>query len=211
MVLLHILAASQIQHKELLTPQELGDACGVSPNDAGQLIDQLVSKGHLSIGERTDLDGVRCNFFDMTPLWKRLQDGTPAAVEPPKLLDPVSQFEAEFGRPLSGFECEQIRTWMERDGHAEWMVVEALREAVLANKYSFKYIDRVLYDWHRNRIRTKHELDNYRQSYRERSKARDEAAAGISGGTRKARGSTAATDSNRDARYANFYQLFPDA
>ncbi|MDQ0188585.1 DnaD domain protein [Alicyclobacillus cycloheptanicus] len=215
MVLLQILAAAQVQHKELLSPQELGDACGMSADAAGTLVSGLVSKGVLAIGERSDENGSQCNFFDLSPLWEKLQ-GAPEPTPEPKRLDPVSLFEAEFGRPLSGFECEQIRQWMERDEHPEWLIVEALREAVLTNKYSFKYIDRVLYDWQRNRIRTKQELENYRQSFRDRAKAREEAAAGLQSNTKRsasaARTSTRTPNQEtRDERYAAFYQLFPES
>ena len=83
-------------------------------------------------------------------------------------------------------------------------------EAVLASKYSFRYIDRVLFDWERNRIRTRQELEAYRQSYRERTKARDEVAAGAASAGRRQRPATN-VDGTRDERYAAFYHLFPDA
>lgn len=207
-MLLQILAASQVQAKELLTPKELGDACGMSPDEAGACMERLVAKGCLVIGERMDEHGFSCNYFDLEPMWHRLR-GTTSAESVVQRVDAVSLFEAEFGRPLSGFECEQIRAWLQRDGHPEWMVTEALREAVLANKYSFKYIDRVLYDWHRHQIRTRQELEHYRESYRERVKAREETAAGAAPFAKRPERSRDGTV-GRDERYAAFYQLFPD-
>ncbi|WP_274434206.1 DnaD domain-containing protein [Alicyclobacillus sp. ALC3] len=205
-MLLQILAASQVQGKELLTPKELGDACNLSPDEAGACMERLVARGCLAIGEKQDEDGFSCNYFDLSPLWQRLQGPTQGPLV--ERTDTVSLFEAEFGRPLSGFECEQIRAWISRDGHPEWMVAEALREAVLANKYSFKYIDRVLFDWQRHRVRTRQELEQYRESYRERQKAREETAAGT---TQPAKRSNRSADvAPRDERYAAFYQLFPD-
>ncbi|MCL6593475.1 MAG: DnaD domain protein [Alicyclobacillus sp.] len=118
----------------------------------------------------------------------------------------MSLFEEEFGRPLSGLECEQICQWLDRDRHPEWLVVEALREAVLANKYSFKYIDRVLYEWQRHRIRSTAELAAYREEYRNRMRPREEV---VPRAPRRSGRSTPAK-SDRDERYAAFYELFPD-
>lgn len=211
-MLLQILAVSQVQHKELPTLKELGDACGVSADAAGMCIEQLVAKNFLAVGERKDENGFPSNYFDLKPLWQQLEYKAPE--QEVKRVDAVSLFEAEFGRPLSGFECEQIRQWLERDQHPEWMITEALREAVLTNKYSFKYIDRVLYDWNRNHVRTKQELDSYRQSYRERTKGREESAASLSSASRRKSGSSGrSTDQpmKRDERYSAFYHLFPDS
>ena len=184
----------------------------MSPQEAAELIGGLVQRGYLSIGERLDGFGTHSNYFDLRPLWERLR-GKQQAKEPLHewRKDPITLFEEEFGRPLSGLECEQIRQWLDRDGHPEWLVAEALREAVLANKYSFKYIDRILFEWHRHRIRTKQELENYRQGYRERTKGKEETAASSEKTVvrRSSKGKPAASE--QDERYAAFYRLFPDA
>lgn len=212
LVLMQIYAAQQVEHRDFLTPQELAGLCGLTSSDVAAHIDHLVSHGYLSIGERLDDKGTHSNYFDLKPLWTRLRGRNPTQDQTREWRkDTVTLFEEEFGRPLSGLECEQIRQWMERDGHAEWMIAEALREAVLANKFSFRYIDRVLYDWYRNRIRTKAELETYRQSYREKTKARDEVAASSpTQRTPRTKGSKKNDAAVRDDRYSAFYQLFPD-
>lgn len=211
MVLLQIFAAIQVEKRDFLTPQELGQRCAMTSAEAASHIERLVHKGVLSIGERMDDQGTHSNYFDLKPLWTRLRGRDPHHTPVREWRkDTVTLFEEEFGRPLSGIECEQIRQWMERDGHPEWLIVEALREAVLANKYSFKYIDRVLYDWYRNRVRTKAELEAYRQSYRERNKARDQAATTSTPNKSHTNAQKSASKSVRDERYSAFYQLFPD-
>lgn len=212
LIVLQILQAMQSEQKDFQTPSELGELCRMSPNDVSERVGRLVKDGFLAIGERLDEHGTRENYFDLKPLWARLRGQNPLKDTSREWRkDTVTLFEEEFGRPLSGLECEQIRQWMERDGHADWLIVEALREAVLANKYSFKYIDRVLYDWQRNRVRTKSELETYRQSYRERIKAKEETAATNSTRTNTGKQSRNKPQGQRDERYAAFYQLFPDS
>lgn len=212
LTLVQILAASQIEHREFLTPVELAERMGVHAALVAEAMANLVSKGFLAIGERLDDQGTVSTYYDLKPLWEKLRGRDPFKTPNREWSkNPVQLFEEEFGRPLSGLECEQIREWLERDRHPEWMINEALREAVLTNKYSFKYIDRILFDWQRNRIRTKAELESYRESYRERSKARVEAAPARRT-SRNSDNRTSATQSGnqRDERYNAFYELFPD-
>lgn len=211
LLLLHIVAANQVAKKDFLSPQELASLSNMKPQETAELIGGLVQRGLLSIGERLDEYGTHSNYFDLRPLWERLRGKKQEVPVHEWRKDPITLFEEEFGRPLSGLECEQIRQWLERDGHAEWLVAEALREAVLANKYSFKYIDRILFEWHRHRIRTKRELEEYRQGYRERLKGKEDTATSVEKSTpRRTREKTTAKP-EQDERYSAFYRLFPDA
>lgn len=218
-VLLQILGSIQVSGDEILSPHEIGLMCRVSEREAGEILDGLVKRGFLAIGESSDATGNRVIHFSLHPLWQQLQQRpetkqAPAPTAERKLL---TLFEQEFGRPLSGLECEQVRQWL-IDGYADWMLVEALREAVLANKCSFRYMDRILYDWQRKNIQSHQDLELYRQSYRARAQAREETAA-TSSTTRRSnstRPPTKKTQPNanasvRDERYSAFYDLFPDA
>jgi DNA replication protein len=215
-ILLQILAASQGRGTTELSAQEIGTLCKMTVPEVMERVDQLIRKSFLAIGERWNQEGTKSLYFDLGPLWQQLR-GKDTNAERGRAWsrDPISLFEEEFGRPLSGLECEQIRQWMELDGHPDWMLIEALREAVLANKYSFKYIDRILFDWQRNRIRTRQELEEYRQSYRDRMKTREETAASQPSRQNKPRSSAsrgAKNDSSgKDNRYSAFYELFPDS
>ena len=60
--------------------------------------------------------------------------------------DIYSLFEKEFGRMLSSFEYEMISKWIE-NGVGEDTIKKALKEAILNNVRSFKYIDKIIYDW----------------------------------------------------------------
>lgn len=210
LILTQILGASQVKRTTDMSAKELASLCGMQLTDVMSYIDRLLKSGFLAIGERINEQGAHCNYYDLRPLWKQMQGKDPNQ-SGLRLWrrDPATLFEEEFGRPLSGLECEQIIQWLEVDNHPEWMVIEALRQAVLANKYSFKYVDRVLFDWKKNNIRTKQELDAYRQSYRDRAKAREEIASAKSQSTSNMQ--TVRGNSQKSDRYADFYELFPDS
>lgn len=218
-LLIQLIGQSQVRGTTELSPQELGDLCGMSGKEILLAVERLVGEGLLAIGERFDENGAHVTYYDVHALWKKLR-GTPDVSGQPQVFrqDPLTLFEAEFGRPLSAVECDQLRTWLSTEGYPEWIVVEALKESVLAGKYSFRYIDRVLFDWQRHKIGSREALDAYRQAYRERSRAQDNRQPSVTNGSRKIHTADRPSrsigqsekDTNRDERYVNFYQLFPD-
>lgn len=62
--------------------------------------------------------------------------------------------EKEFGRPLSPIELGQISSWLDQDSYKPEMISLALREAVLNQAYSLKYMDKILMNWERQHITT---------------------------------------------------------
>lgn len=77
------------------------------------------------------------------------------------------RFEEEFGRPLSPMECENITLWIDQDDMNAEMIFLALREAVISNKLSMRYIDRILFDWQKNGYRTVQEAYEHTQQFRD--------------------------------------------
>ncbi|TJY44303.1 DnaD domain protein [Cohnella pontilimi] len=75
-------------------------------------------------------------------------------------------FEQEFGRPLSPMEVETINGWLDKDKYDEDLVLFALKESVFAGKLHFRYIDRILLDWGRNRVTTVEEARAHTQKFR---------------------------------------------
>ncbi|MDP9728170.1 DnaD domain-containing protein [Alicyclobacillus tolerans] len=214
MVLLHILAASQIEGTTDISGAELANRCKMTSIEVMRCLDRLVQSNYLAVGERIDEQGAHCTYFDLAPLWRKIrgQKDTPYREW---RKDPVTLFEEEFGRPLSGLELEQLRQWLEVDKLPEWMIIEALREAVYANKFAFKYIDRVLYQWQKNRIRTRQELENYRENFRAVQQQPKTSAPSsrrpTSGIQNYGKSTQNGSTSQRDQRYSAFYELFPDA
>jgi DNA replication protein len=75
-------------------------------------------------------------------------------------------FEQEFGRPLSPMEVETINGWLDKDKYDEDLVLFALKESVFAGKLHFRYIDRILLEWSRNRVSSVEEARAHTQKFR---------------------------------------------
>lgn len=77
-----------------------------------------------------------------------------------------SIFEQEFGRPLSPMEVDMINGWLDQDQYPEALILAALKEAVFSGKKIFRYVDRILLDWHRNQVHTVEQAREYSQKFR---------------------------------------------
>lgn len=86
--------------------------------------------------------------------------------ERPKAADLFTAFEQEFGRPLSPMECETISAWVDQDRYPDELIRFALKEAVFAGKLHFRYIDRILIEWSRNRVTNTDEAKAHTQKFR---------------------------------------------
>lgn len=80
--------------------------------------------------------------------------------------DIYSLFERELGRTLSTFEAEMINKWLE-NGNDEKTIKEALKEAILNGVSSFKYIDKIIYDWSKNGVKKRIKEENIKNNHEE--------------------------------------------
>ena len=102
-------------------------------------IEVVVKNKKDEVIEQINLDA----FYDRLALNKKTED---------KSVDIYALFEREFGRILSSYEYDLINKWLE-NGVSEDTIKEALKEAILNNVHSFKYIDKIIYEWSKNGIK----------------------------------------------------------
>lgn len=77
-------------------------------------------------------------------------------------------FENEIGHPLSPIEAEKIDDWL--SDHQEFIVREALKRAVMAGKFTFRYIDTILMEWKKNNISTMKGIAEYDALFKAKGK-----------------------------------------
>lgn len=152
----------------------IAQAMDISKNNAFKAVHQLMQKKLLSIETKQDDKGVTEDAYSLTLLWEKLmvlmkQKETVAEVKQEEKDEKnlYSIFEAEFGRPLSPIEIDSLIMWTEEDNFSAELIQLALREAVLSQVYSFKYIDRILLNWKKKNIRTKEQVEKESQRFRD--------------------------------------------
>ncbi|WP_207694776.1 DNA replication protein DnaD [Enterococcus sp. DIV0212c] len=130
-----------------------------------RLLNQLVSRGFLSIETKQNDQGQMMDTYDLLPIFEKIdllqqkQTEKQKEVTSEETIKQLYQgFEKEFGRQLSPIELEMIGQWLETDHYQPELIRLALREAVLNQAYSLKYIDRILLAWERKNITTKEQV-----------------------------------------------------
>nr|WP_263325936.1 DnaD domain-containing protein [Neobacillus sp. Marseille-Q6967] len=157
------------------TPEELSLRMTISTSECNELLRRLIQKGFIEIMDEYSSEGIRFEKYSVKPLWERLVDqflinhkNKETVNKQSEETDVYTCFEKEFGRPLSPFECESLAMWMDDDHHDPVIIKAALREAVMSGKLNFRYIDRILFEWKKNGIKTIEQAKNQGRKFRQK-------------------------------------------
>ncbi|UII54605.1 DnaD domain-containing protein [Cytobacillus spongiae] len=156
------------------TPIEISSRMTISVTECTEILRRLIQKGLMKITEGYSSDGIRFEAYSLDPLWERLVENFYLKKKQQEQVTTEQQetdlytcFEQEFGRPLSPFECESLAMWMDDDHHDPIIIKAALREAVISGKLNFRYIDRILFEWKKNGIKTIEQAKSYGRKFRQ--------------------------------------------
>lgn len=159
------------------TDEQLAANTNLSVSEITALIQKLIEQNFLSIDQYSDKSGKIGNKYNLDQLYNQLDllledkiksgnkkagnNSSTSSVDNSPLTQLVRQFEIEFGRYLSPIEREEIASWLNVDHYDPVLIKMALREAVLAQAYSLKYVDRVLLNWQRHNLKTSSEVQKF--------------------------------------------------
>jgi DNA replication protein len=159
---------------EFPTPNEISSKMTVSVSKCTELLRKLIQQGYIEINDGHTSEGIRYEKYSLQPLWEKLVDQFLLSKrelvkekEQREETDIYTTFEQEFGRPLSPFECETLGMWLDDDRHEPIIIKAALREAVISGKLNFRYIDRILFEWKKNGIKTIEQAKSYGKKFRQ--------------------------------------------
>lgn len=174
MLLMHVHAFQQAGN-EFPTPDEIGARMMCSQKSVTTMLQKLMQQGFIAIKQETS-NQVLSESISLHPLWERLMDCVQKDEEKAKahtlkeMEGHVFQlFEQEFGRFLSPMEIETISMWMDQDGHTPAVIKMALKEAVISQKISLRYVDRILFEWKKKNIKTSSEVTKHASTFREKN------------------------------------------
>nr|WP_295973301.1 DnaD domain-containing protein [uncultured Bacillus sp.] len=177
-LLLHVLSFIE-KGNDFPTPVELSSSMTISPEQCADLLRRLIQKGFIEIMDGFTEEGIRFEKYSLDLLWEKLvsyfllsEKHHEVTMQKQDERDVYSCFEQEFGRPLSPFECETLSMWLDEDQHHVSIVKAALREAVISGKLNFRYIDRILFEWKKNGIKTIEQAKNQGRKFRQHQKTR---------------------------------------
>lgn len=162
-------------------PSQLADRMTFEESECLFMIQRLIQRGFVMIEEEVDRT-IGDERYSLQPLYEKMitsylvsqkqEEAVQVQVEGESLY---TVFEQEFGRPLSPFECETLAMWQDDEHHPD-LIKGALRESVISGKINFRYIDRILFEWKKNGIKTVEQAKAQSQkfrSYQKREKKQD--------------------------------------
>jgi len=174
MLILHLMAYID-KGKEFPTPEELSARMTISVSECADLLRKLIQRGYIKIIEGFSSEGIRYEKYSLEPLMERFVDQflitqkhREEESKESEQTDLYTCFEKEFGRPLSPFECESLAMWLDDDHHDPVIIKAALREAVMSGKLNFRYIDRILFEWKKNGIKTIEQAKSQGRKFRQK-------------------------------------------
>ena len=152
--------------KFLFDPSKYSEDLNITNSDVLSYIDKLTDQGLIRIEvlkndkdimeEVVNLEGFynKISLITMEDINKEDNDIIKSSI--------FDVLESEFGRSLTPMEFEISKAWL-NDGLSEELIKEAIKEAVFNHVINLKYIDKILYEWKKNNIKTVKDVEENRK------------------------------------------------
>ena len=134
-----------------------------------EAFNSLLSKKIINLESVKNEAGKRYDKVSLEGFYKQVEENNKKAEKENVKNDIFTKFETEFRRPLTGMEFELIKAWIEKL-YSEELILKALEEAVYNGATSIRYIDTILYEWHKKGFKTREDVDNYYKNRYENKK-----------------------------------------
>ena len=143
-----------------LNPKAISNDLNMKIENVLDIVGSLEEKGIIKI-DAIDKDNLRCEKINYDSLYEKC-----AFLLDDKNTDKdiYSKYEKELGRSLSPMEYEIIAKWLEE--YDEELIILALKEAIYNGTTSFRYIDRIIFEWHKKGIKTEKDIMKNRKEFK---------------------------------------------
>ena len=151
----------------LFNPNLFATQLNIELSEVMQLTNDLTDKGLVCVEALENDKGVMEDIVVLEDFYQKLKLMVveDINIDESKKKDDSTIYEViekEFGRTLSSIEYEIIRAWLDQN-YSEELIREALKEAVLNGVSNLKYMDKILYEWEKNGIKTVKDVDRHRK------------------------------------------------
>ena len=144
----------------------IGSTLGLDEASVMEAFNGLMVKGLVNIESCKDLENRMQEVVTLCGVYDCICDDAFEVVQEEVKTDIFKTFEQELGRTISSMELELINGWLS-NGTSEELVLGALREAVYNGVTSFKYIDRIIYEWDKKGFKTMDDVNKHLMNRRE--------------------------------------------
>ena len=126
-------------------------------------IDNLANKGLISLDVNKTENGVLEETINLENFYEKITLSLIDELNDKEESDDTifSIIEAEFERKLKPMEQEMVVN-MQKD-YSDELIIEALKEAIQSNNLTLRYIDKILFDWKRQGVKTREDIQNIKK------------------------------------------------
>ena len=137
-----------------LNVEEVCDVFSITENTLFQIIQHLLDRQVVSVTQKENEEGKREEYYSLAPLFQILHRQEMAKKSESDKPNLIFVIEKEFGRPISSYEIQMIKSWIDKDEYSYELILAALKEAVLNQVFTLKYMDKILLTWQRKGFKT---------------------------------------------------------
>jgi DNA replication protein len=149
----------------------ISNTIGIDINSAMEAFNSLMIKGLVTLECVKDVENRLNEVVRLDGVYSSIIEDTEIEVKAEVKDDIFKTFEKELGRTMSPMELELINGWLV-SGTTEEIILGALREAVYNGVNSFRYIDKIIYEWERKGFKTMDDVNNH-MKFRREEKSKD--------------------------------------
>lgn len=151
-------------NKYLFNPNKFSSDLNIDLSTVMNYISSLTDKGLIRVEVLKNDKGLMEEVVILDDFYKKLSLITIGEANNNSSIDSdiFSIIEKEFGRTLSPIEYEIIKAWLDNN-MSEDLIKEAIKEATFNGVSNLRYIDKILYEWGKNGIKTVKDVENNRK------------------------------------------------
>ena len=141
----------------------MSDSLNLDAEICLESFNSLLMKGLVSLDSKMDENDKYKEYVSIDNIYKIVD------LEEEKVNSEESEifkvFEEELGRTLSQTELALINGWL-MSGTKEELIISALKEAIFNGVTSFRYIDKIIYEWEKKGLKSAEEVNDYLKNRR---------------------------------------------
>lgn len=132
----------------------------LSQKDILEAFNTLVLKNIIELKVHTDNAGKIEEKVSLDNFYLGMSEKINAEIKEEKKENIYEVFQRELERSLTPMEYEIINAWLDNNASEE-LILGALKEAVYNGVRSFRYIDKIIYEWSKKGFKTMNDVNNH--------------------------------------------------
>lgn len=132
---------------------------GFTETEVMNTLDSLMKKKLISLDAGKDHYNKSIEIINLDGLYNIIEDLYNQNINEQKKENIYDTFSHELGHKLTKMDYEIINGWL-NNNYSEELILGALKEAVFNGVNSFRYIDKILYEWSKKGFKTMNDVKN---------------------------------------------------